>query len=75
MGVIFSQNFSLNKGLKLFGNKVNVAVQKDMTQLAASRSNAGIDKDHEDNIKTRGVIKTTDTSPRNELDPVVLPNI
>ena len=40
-----------------------------MTQLAASRSNAGIDKDHEDNIKTRGVIKTTDTSPRDDLNP------
>ena len=26
--VIFSQHFSLNKGLKIFGNKADVAVQK-----------------------------------------------
>ena len=28
LGVIFSQHFSLNKGLKIFGNKADVAVQK-----------------------------------------------
>ena len=46
-----------------------------MTQLAAARLNDGLDEQHEANIETRGVIKTTDMSPRNDLDPVVLPNI
>ena len=46
-----------------------------MTQLAAARLNAGLDEDLKANIHTRGVIKTTDTSPHNELYPGVLPNI
>ena len=46
-----------------------------MTQLAAARLNAGLDEDHEANIQTIGVIKTTDTSPRNRLDPGVLREI
>ena len=35
VGVIFSQHFSLNKGLKLFGNNTNVAVQKELSQIHA----------------------------------------
>ena len=46
-----------------------------MTQFADARLNAGLDKDHEANIKTRGVIKTTYMSPRNDLDRGVLPKI
>ena len=34
-----------------------------MTQLTASRLNAGIDKDPEANIDPRGVIKKNDMSP------------
>ena len=40
-----------------------------MTQLAAARLNAGIDKDTEANINPNGVIKTTNMSPRDDLDP------
>ena len=46
-----------------------------MTQLAAARLNTGLDKEPEANIQPRGVIKTTDMSPRNDLDPGVLPKI
>ena len=46
-----------------------------MTQLAAARLNYGLDEDHEANIETIGVIKTTGMSPRNDLDPVVFPKI
>ena len=35
VGVIFSQHFSLNKGLKLFGNKADVAVQMELSQIHA----------------------------------------
>ena len=35
VGVIFAQHFSLNKGLKIFGNKANVAVQKELSQIHA----------------------------------------
>ena len=35
VGVIFDQHFSLNKGLKIFGNKANVAVQKELSQIHA----------------------------------------
>ena len=34
-GVIFAHHFSLNKGLKLFGNKDDVAVQKELSQIYA----------------------------------------
>ena len=33
VGVIFAQHFSLKKGLELFGNKADIAVQKELTQL------------------------------------------
>ena len=33
VGVIFAQHFSLKKGLELFGDKANVAVQKELTQI------------------------------------------
>ena len=46
-----------------------------MTQLSPARLNAGLDKEPEANIDPRGVIKTTDMSPRNDLDPGVLPKI
>ena len=46
-----------------------------MTQLAGARLNAGIDNEPEDNIDPRGVIKTPDMSPRDDLDPGVLPTI
>ena len=46
-----------------------------MTQLAAARLNAGPDEEYGDNIDTRGLIKTTDMSPRDDLYPGVLPNI
>ena len=46
-----------------------------MTQLADARLNAGLDKEPEANIYPRGVIKTTDTSPRDDLYPGVLPTI
>ena len=35
MGVIFAHHFSLNKGLKLFGDKANVAVHKELSQIHA----------------------------------------
>ena len=35
VGVIFAQNFSLNKGLKLFGNKADVAAKKELLQIHA----------------------------------------
>ena len=35
VGVIFDQNFSLNKFLKLFGNKANVPVNKELSQIHA----------------------------------------
>ena len=35
MGVIFAQHFSLKKGLELFGNKADVAVQKELEQIHA----------------------------------------
>ena len=35
VGVIFAQNISLNKGLKLFGNKADVVVQKELSQIHA----------------------------------------
>ena len=35
VGVIFDQNFSLNKGLKLFGNKADVAAKKELLQIHA----------------------------------------
>ena len=46
-----------------------------MTQLASARLNAGLEEEPEANIKPRGVIKTTNTSPRDDLDPGVFPNI
>ena len=46
-----------------------------MTQLAAARLNAGLDEQHEANTETRGVIKKTNISPRDDLDPVVFPKI
>ena len=46
-----------------------------MKQLAASIINAGLDEEPEDNNKPRGVIKTTDMSPRDDLNPGVFPNI
>ena len=46
-----------------------------MTQLAAARLNAGLDEQHEANTETRGVIKKTYISPRDDLDPEVLPKI
>ena len=46
-----------------------------MTQLAAARLNDGLDEDRETNIKTRGVIKTNDTSPCDDLYTGVLPKI
>ena len=46
-----------------------------MTQQAASRLNAGLEKEPEANIEPIGVIKTTDMSPCDDLDPGVLPNI
>ena len=33
VGVIFSQNFSLKKGLELFGGKEDAAVHKELTQI------------------------------------------
>ena len=33
MGVVFSHHFSLNRGLKLFGDKADVAVQKELSQI------------------------------------------
>ena len=33
MGVIFAQHFSLKKGLELFGEKADVAVQKELNQI------------------------------------------
>ena len=35
VGVIFAQPFSLNKSLKLFGNKDDVDVQKELSQIHA----------------------------------------
>ena len=35
VGVIFTQHFSLNRGLNIFGDKANVAVQKEMLQIHA----------------------------------------
>ena len=35
VGVIFAQHFRLNKSLKLFGNKANVAVQKELSKIHA----------------------------------------
>ena len=35
VGVIFAQHFSLNRGLKLFGDKADVAVQKELSQIHA----------------------------------------
>ena len=35
VGVIFSPHFSLNKGLKLFSNKSDVAVHKELSQIHA----------------------------------------
>ena len=46
-----------------------------ITQLAAARLNAGLDEEPGANIEPRGVINTTDMSPRDDLDPGVLPNI
>ena len=46
-----------------------------MTQLAAARLNAGLNEEHEANVESRRVIKTTDMIPCNDLDPVVLPKI
>ena len=46
-----------------------------MTQLEADRLNSGLDDEPEANIDPIGVIKTPDTSPRNELDPGALPTI
>ena len=46
-----------------------------MTQLAAARLNDGLDEEHEANIETRRVINTTNMSPRDYLDPGVLPKI
>ena len=46
-----------------------------MTQLAATRLNAHPDTQPEANIYPRGVIKTTDMIPQNELDPGVFPMI
>ena len=42
-----------------------------MTQLSAAGLNAGIDDEPEANINPRGVIKTPDMSPRDDLDPGV----
>ena len=33
VGVIFAQNFILNRGLKLFGDKADVAVHKELSQI------------------------------------------
>ena len=33
VGVIFDHHFSLNKGLKIFGEKANVTVQKELSQI------------------------------------------
>ena len=33
VGVIFTQHFSLKKGLELFGDKADIAVQKELTQI------------------------------------------
>ena len=33
VGVIFAQHFSLKKGLELFGEKVDVSVQKEQNQI------------------------------------------
>ena len=33
VGVIFAQHFSLKKGLELFGEKADVAVQKELNQI------------------------------------------
>ena len=44
-------------------------------QLEAARLNAGLDEAPDANIDTRGVIKTTDTSLPDDLDPGVLPKI
>ena len=33
VGVIFAQNFSLKKGLELFGGKADAAVHKELTQI------------------------------------------
>ena len=35
VGIIFAQNFSLNKDLKIFGKKADVAVQKELSQIHA----------------------------------------
>ena len=35
VGVIFAQHFILNKGRKLFGDKSDVAVQKELLQIHA----------------------------------------
>ena len=35
VGVIFAQKLSLNRGLKLFGDKADVAVQKELSQIHA----------------------------------------
>ena len=40
-----------------------------MTQLVAARLNAGLGKEPEANIDPMGVIKITDMSPCNDLDP------
>ena len=36
VGVIFAQHFSLNKGLKLFCNKADFVVQKELSQIYAN---------------------------------------
>ena len=46
-----------------------------MKQLAASRLNAGLYKEPEANSDPIGVIKTTGTSPHDDLDLGVFPNI
>ena len=33
VGVIFAHHFSLNKGLKIFGDKADVSVQKELSQI------------------------------------------
>ena len=35
VGVIFAQHFSLNKGIEIFGNKADVDVQKELSQIHA----------------------------------------
>ena len=46
-----------------------------MTHLAAARLNARLYEVTEANIQPRGVIKIHHMSPRNDLDPGVLPTI